>query len=76
MHFLKGQNHYQFFLKEADKINPNIVTKYDQGIDTIWGNVVSEYIVNGRKTKEAAINEFYKQVKNAYPEIITPLDKQ
>lgn len=73
--FLKGQNHYQFFLKEAEKINPNIVTKYDQGIDNIWGNVVSEY-VNGKKTKEQAINEFYKQVKNAYPEIITPLDKQ
>ncbi|CDF59173.1 extracellular solute-binding protein [Thermobrachium celere] len=73
--FLKGQNHYQFFLKEADKINPNIVTKYDQGIDNIWGNVVSEY-VNGKKTKEEAINEFYKQVKNAYPEIITPLDKK
>ncbi|WP_035166231.1 ABC transporter substrate-binding protein [Caloramator sp. ALD01] len=72
--FLKGQNHYEFFLKEAEKINPNIVTKYDQGIDTIWGNVVKEYI-EGKKTKDAAINEFYKQVKNAYPEIKTPLDK-
>lgn len=72
--FLKGQNHYKFFLKEAEKIESGIVTKYDQGIDQIWGNMVIEY-VEGKKTKEEAITEFYKQVKNAYPEIITPLDK-
>jgi hypothetical protein len=71
--FLGGQNHYKFFLREAEQIDGSIVTKYDQMIDTLWGNMVSEY-VEGRRTKDEAINEFYRQVKNAFPEIKTPLD--
>ncbi|KGP92287.1 sugar ABC transporter substrate-binding protein [Pontibacillus chungwhensis BH030062] len=69
--FLNGQNNYTFFLDQAKKIEPGIVTKYDQQIDTLLGAQVLEY-VDGKKTKEEAIEEFYKQVKNAYPEIKTP----
>ena len=72
--FLKGQNHYEFFLKEADKVTPGIVTKYDQNIDNLWGNLVIEFI-EGKKNKDEVVEEFYKQVENAYPEIVTPLDK-
>ncbi|QHE53657.1 ABC transporter substrate-binding protein [Pontibacillus sp. HMF3514] len=69
--FLGGQNNYTFFLEEAKKIEPGIVTKYDQEIDTLLGSKVSEY-VEGKLTKEEAIQEFYKAVKNAYPQIKTP----
>ncbi|KMK76863.1 ABC transporter substrate-binding protein [Alkalihalobacillus pseudalcaliphilus] len=69
--FLAEQNNYTFFLEEAQSINPNIITRYDQQIDTLFGNAVSEY-VEGTKTKEEAIQEFYNLVKNAYPHIQAP----
>lgn len=69
--FLKGQNHYEFFLDAANDITPGIVTAYDQQIDNIFGDLRGQYL-NGDITKEEMIEEFYKQVKNAYPEITTP----
>lgn len=71
--FLGGQNHYEFFLEEAKKIKPGIVTGYDQGIDQIWGETVKKYIETDI-SKDDAVAEFYKQVENAYPEIKTPLN--
>lgn len=72
--FLGGQNHYEFFLEEAKDIKPGIVTKYDQSIEQLWGEVVKKYIETDI-SKDEAVVEFYKQVDNAYPEIITPLEK-
>ncbi len=72
--FLNGQNYFDFFLEEAEKIDSGIITKYDQGIDAIWDDIITRFI-DGELSKDDAINEFYKQVKNAYPEITTPLDK-
>ncbi|MCA0989297.1 ABC transporter substrate-binding protein [Guptibacillus algicola] len=69
--FLGGQNNYKFFLEQAKNIEPGIVTKYDQQLDTFYGNAVSEY-VDGKKTKEAAIKEFYRKAQNAYPELKVP----
>ena len=72
--FLGGQNHYEFFLEEAKSITPGIVTAYDQGIDQLWGEAVKQFIETD-VTKDEVIEEFYKKVKNAYPELVTPLDK-
>ncbi|MBM7094839.1 extracellular solute-binding protein [Bacillus sp. H-16] len=69
--FLAGQNNYTFFLEEAQSIDPNVVTRYDQQIDTMFGNAVGEY-VDGVKTKEEALEEFYNLVQNAYPHIQVP----
>ncbi|WP_420807117.1 ABC transporter substrate-binding protein [Bacillus coahuilensis] len=69
--FLGGQNNYTFFIEQANQIDASAVTKYDQEIDTLLGAQVSEY-VEGNKTKEQAIEDFYKAVVNAYPEIKTP----
>ncbi|WP_114571495.1 ABC transporter substrate-binding protein [Exiguobacterium flavidum] len=66
--FLGGQNNYEFFLDQAEKITPGIVTKYDQQLDTLYGASVLQY-VEGKKSKDEAIEEFYKKVKNAYPDI-------
>ncbi|TLS36013.1 ABC transporter substrate-binding protein [Pseudalkalibacillus caeni] len=69
--FLGGQNNYKFFLDQAKKIEPGIVTKYDQQLDTLYGNAVKDY-VDGKKTKDEAVKEFYRQAKNAYPELNVP----
>ncbi|WP_026691338.1 ABC transporter substrate-binding protein [Alteribacter aurantiacus] len=69
--FLAGQNNYTFFLDEAQSIDADTVTRYDQQIDTLFGNAVSDY-VEGVRTKEEAVDEFYNLVKNAYPHITVP----
>ncbi|PXW90961.1 ABC-type glycerol-3-phosphate transport system substrate-binding protein [Streptohalobacillus salinus] len=69
--FLGGQNNYTFFLEEAQKIDASVVTRYDQQIDTMFGSMVTEY-VEGVKTKEEAVQEFYNLVRNSYPQITTP----
>ncbi|MCA1059960.1 extracellular solute-binding protein [Rossellomorea aquimaris] len=69
--FLGGQNNYQFFLEQAKDIEPGIVTKYDQQLDTFYGNAVQQY-VDGKKSKEDAIKEFYKKAQNAYPDLKVP----
>ncbi|MDN4525070.1 ABC transporter substrate-binding protein [Fictibacillus fluitans] len=69
--FLGGQNNYQFFLDQAHSIKPGIVTKYDQQLDTFYGNAVKQY-TDGKKSKKAAVAEFYQKAKNAYPELNVP----
>ncbi|PYZ96394.1 sugar ABC transporter substrate-binding protein [Alteribacter lacisalsi] len=69
--FLAGQNNYKFFLEEAELIDADTVTRYDQQIDTMFGSMVEDY-VEGARTKEEAINEFYNLVRNAYPQIQVP----
>ncbi|MCA1064175.1 ABC transporter substrate-binding protein [Rossellomorea sp. AcN35-11] len=69
--FLGGQNNYQFFLEQAKEIEPGIVTKYDQQLDTFYGNAVQEF-VDGKKSKEEAVKEFYKKAQNAYPDLKVP----
>lgn len=69
--FLGGQNNYQFFLEQAKEIEPGIVTKYDQQLDTFYGNAVQQY-VDGKKSKKDAIKEFYQKAQNAYPDLKVP----
>ncbi|WP_409252891.1 ABC transporter substrate-binding protein [Bacillus sp. SCS-153A] len=69
--FLGGQNNYQFFLEQAKEIEPGIVTKYDQQLDTFFGNAVQQY-VDGKKSKEEAVKEFYRNAQNAYPDLQVP----
>jgi hypothetical protein len=38
--FLGGQNHYEFFLEEAEKIDANVVTPYDQQLNDLFGTQV------------------------------------
>ncbi len=69
--FLGGQNHYDFFIERAEEIDASTVTRYDQQIDELFGTQVGAY-VEGNLTKEEAIEEFYSQVVNAYPNIVVP----
>ncbi|MDN5305213.1 MAG: cellobiose transport system substrate-binding protein [Fusobacteriaceae bacterium] len=66
--FLAGQNHYAFFLREAKFIKGGLETSYDLDINGLWGSAVLNY-VNGDMTKDEAIADFKKQVKNAFPRL-------
>lgn len=62
---LGGQNHYDYFMSEADKIDLSYVTKYDRTLNTMIGLYTSAY-AKGDKTMEEALNAFYDQVAIAY----------
>ena len=67
--YLNGQNHYEFFAKEAIKIDSSIVSRYDPEPNNLLLGAIGNYI-DGLKTKEEAIQSFKDDVKNAYPELI------
>lgn len=69
--FLGGQNHYDFFLAEAENIDPSHITRYDQRLDQMFGSAVGAY-VEGDLTQEEALEEFYAEVQNAFPQINVP----
>ena len=66
--FAGGQNTYKFFQEEATKINAKVITKYDDDINGMFLNAVGSY-VDGKKSKDGAIAQFKKDVKNAYQDI-------
>lgn len=63
-----NQKTYEFYLKEAEKIDYSLVTKYDDQIGNFWGASI-EAIQKGEMTKEEAIEDFYMQVQTIYPEL-------
>jgi len=67
--YLSGQNQYEFFAKEVEKIDSSMVTRYDLQIRELMMGALKDYI-DGLKTKEEAIESFKDDVKNAYPDII------
>ncbi|OJF94727.1 ABC transporter substrate-binding protein [Alkalibacterium sp. 20] len=66
--YLGGQNHYDYFLAEAENIDASNVTRYDQRLDQMFGSAVGAY-VEGDLSKEEALDSFYAEVQNAYPQI-------
>lgn len=64
-----GQQLYKFFLEQAKGINLTAVTEYDTGIADAWGTAISA-VQQGQMTKEEAIDAFYDQVANTYPDLI------
>lgn len=64
-----GQQLYQFFLEQAKGINLAMVTEYDTGIADAWGTAISA-VQQGKMTKEEAIDAFYDQVANTYPDLV------
>lgn len=66
--FLGGQNHYDFFAKEAEKIDVSNIGPYDLQINNAFGDAVSLY-VDGDMPKEEAIQAFKEAVQEILPEI-------
>lgn len=66
-----NQKTYAYFLNEAENIDFSLVTKYDDSIGSYWGSAI-ESVQKGEKTKEAAIEEFYLNIRSIYPELEIP----
>lgn len=60
-----GQNTFKFFYDQMDKINTDIVTKYDDTIGNLMLNNVDLYL-NGQLDKDAAIAQFKDDVASNY----------
>ena len=60
-----GQNTFKFFSDQMDKINTDIVTKYDDTIGNLMLNNVDLYL-NGQFDKDAAIAQFKDDVASNY----------
>lgn len=60
-----GQNTFEFFSREASKINTSLVTKYDDSINNLLLTNVDLY-VTGKYTKEEALKKFKEDVADAY----------
>lgn len=67
---LGGQNLYEFYNSQMDHINIGLMTGMDQQINNAYLNSVEQYKLN-KLTKEKAIEQFKKDVKNAFPDIRT-----
>lgn len=61
--FIGGQNLFDVFYQAGKLANGNNITQYDDTINFYWREQVSEY-VSGKKTKEKAIADFKKNIKN------------
>ena len=63
-----GQNTFEFFASQMDKINTDIVTRYDDTIGNLLLNNVDLYL-NGQLDKDAAIQQFKDDVATNYRNI-------
>ena len=66
--FLGGQNHVALFAESAKKINMKNICDYDQGCNEVIQNTMHEYF-KGNVTKEEALNNFYRNLGERYPEL-------
>jgi hypothetical protein len=66
--FLGGQNHYDYFYNEVQKIDVSYVGPWDFQIQNVWGDQVELY-ANGDKTLDQAINDFTIAVRDIVPNI-------
>lgn len=60
-----GQNTFEFFKSEAEKIDASLVTKYDDTINNLLPQNVELY-VQGTLSKEEAMAQFKEDVASAY----------
>ncbi len=66
---LGGQNLYEFFNKQMEKIPGDLMTSYDGQINTAFLSATKAY-ATGSLGKDAAIQQFKDSVATAYPELV------
>lgn len=67
--FLGGQNHYAAFSEMIDDINTDIITEYDQEINSLFLDDALTPFSKGEVELDDAINTFKGQVQNSYPSL-------
>ncbi len=65
---LGGQNLYQFYNAQMEKIPDTLMSAYDGQLNNFFLSNTKLYIT-GEFTKEQAVEQFKKDAKNAYPEL-------
>ncbi len=66
--FLGGQNFIAAMYDSADTIDMSNLTAYDQGLNESYQKYMHEYFA-GTVTKEAALDNFFKEAIEKYPEL-------
>lgn len=66
--FMGGQQVYEYFNSEINRVNADIVTKYDGQIRELIIAALDSYVY-GHKTKAQSIDAFKKEIASAFPEI-------
>lgn len=69
--FLGGQNHIAMFVDAAPKINASNAGPYDQGCNETFQKAFKDYFL-GTVDKDTALKNFYKMIKEKYPNLKTP----
>jgi ABC-type glycerol-3-phosphate transport system substrate-binding protein len=67
--FLKGQNHYAYFLEEAKKIDGSTMSSYDQTVEQSIGNRLNEYLTDVITSVDGVVEAIKGDVKAAYPDV-------
>lgn len=68
--FLGGQNHYAAFANMIDDINTDIITEYDQEINSLFLDYALTPYSKGEVELDEAIETFKGQVQNLYPDLV------
>lgn len=66
---LGGQNLYEFFNKQMEKIPSDLMTSYDGQINNAFLSATKAY-ATGKVDKDGAIKQFKNDVKTAYPDLV------
>ncbi|TDQ40910.1 ABC transporter substrate-binding protein [Aureibacillus halotolerans] len=67
--FLAGQNYFEFFANEGDRVYPLEETKYDSTISPIFTDTVQLYVDGSIQTHEDVVKRFKRDVKLYYPDL-------
>lgn len=67
--FLGGQNHYAAFADMIEGINTDIITEYDQEINSLFLDHALTPYSKGEVEQEEAMDNFKTQVQNSYPDL-------
>lgn len=67
--FLAGQNYFEFFNQESEKVDAVARTAFDGDIGDIYGNLLGSYARGNIKSKEEFWERFKREVQNYFPEL-------
>ena len=61
--FLGGQDHYSIFAQAANLANASTMTDYDEAMNKLWDDNVTQPYIKGEVDLDTAIQNFKDQVK-------------
>lgn len=68
--FLGGQDHYSIFAEAANLANGAIMSEYDETMNKLWEDNVTNPYIKGEKDLDECIAQFKSEVASRYPDLI------